>query len=300
MDKKEVQVGRLEADLIEKVDNYTALTNDSRINFIRTLLTDFFKHKIVTKEFIVPERPFYFNMNVLLEEGSVEATTIKPSTDFDNYYTVKKIPNNLDSFSSKYKSYCYNEVPMIHKGIFIYYFFLAEANPVPLVFDYNSTDYAEELTISVIKISDLNFLIETEEDVVTVENVLKSAKDNIESYNEYGASTNNFNFMASISKVIEDFKGRKIIELMANYNVEFEGIGLESDLDYISIKRSNPTEELLSSNIAKDKKIKELEENYLEPLKKLVEEIDRIENLKKTPEGMEKLWNEVIQEQKKS
>lgn len=274
MDKKEVQVGRLEADLIEKVDNYTALTNDSRINFIRTLLTEFFRHKVVTKEFIVPERPFYFNMNVLLEEGSVEATTIKPSTDFNNYYTVKKIPNNLDSFSSKNKTYCYNEVPVIHKGIFIYYFFSAEANPVPLVFDYNSTDYAEELTISVIKISDLNFLIESEEDVETIETIVKDVEANVEFYNSEGASANTIDFMASISKVIEDFKGRRIIDLIVKYNVNELDLDSETISEIANSEIATITNPNSIENLLKDKN--ELY-NLKKKLNSIVEEIENIE-----------------------
>ena len=293
IEEKTVQLGKVTPSLNKSLVDYAKLIGITKIELIESLIAKELEGKVLDKEFIVPDKPFYFNLNELLEEGTVKASTNKPSTDFNKYYTVKKIANNLDSKNADFRTYCYNDNKALHKGIFIYYFFSSEANPVPLVFDYNSE--AKELVISLIKLSDLSFLIETEEDVTTIKDIVETAKVNIEHYNSEGASNKTIGFMASISEVIEDFKGRKMIDLLVKYNVnEIDNPEKLSDLNIASIHRTNPYESILKDNIEKGKEIEELTSKYKEPLENIVKKLEEIEEVRSSEEEKTKIWNDLV------
>lgn len=106
-----------EPDLVNKLNKYCSLTETNRTKFISDLIESELKGKILTNDFIELEKPFYFNLKELLEKGTVEATTEKPSSDLYNQIIIKKVPNNLDSFEEDLKTFCFDNNSKLHKGI---------------------------------------------------------------------------------------------------------------------------------------------------------------------------------------
>lgn len=246
-EEKTKQLGKVTPSLNDKLNDYCKLIGVKKIDLLEDLINKELEGKVLTKGFIVPEKPYYFNLNLLLKKGTVEASTDKPSTDFNEYFTVKKIANNLDSKNKEFKTYCYNDNEDLHKGLYIYYILYGTgAKPMALVFDYNSSE--EDLTISKISLNDLKLLIETEEDIVTVEEIIDNVNYNVERYNSLlasgkfidttdGSDDSLFynNFILESCNVIEDFKGRRQIELLC------KGINKFSKIDEEIIKNSEST-----------------------------------------------------------
>ena len=318
IEEKTVQLGKVTPTLNESLVDYAKLIGITKIELLEGLIAEELKGKVLTKGFIVPEKPFYFNMNDLFTYGTVKASTNKPSTDFNKYYTVKKIANNLDSKNSDFRTYCYNDNKALHKGVFIYYFFSKEAKPVPLVMDYNIE--SNELIISLIKLSELAYLIESEEDVVTIENVIQSVKDNVEKYekamqeeeldfiNKTEESEFFITFMASISDVISDFIGRRKIDLLTKYNIDEFDSSLAEDVAKYSYVASGSikTEDIFKKLLQQEKELKTLNSKVAvlndikEQVKKITEwYIMEEEDPERHEEEKAKIWNELKQEQKK-
>ena len=314
IEEKTVQLGKVTPTLNKSLVDYAKLIGITKIDLLEELIYKELEGRVLTKGFIIPEKPFYFNLEELLTEGTVKASINKPSTDFNKYYTVKKIANNLDSKNSNFRTYCYNDNKALHKGIFIYYIFSREAKPVPLVMDYNIE--SNELTISLIKLSDLTLLIENEEDVVTVENILKTTKENIETYSyladkdvdfieDYEEGNWYIKFMDSITGVIEDFKGRKMIDLL-KYNVnEFDNPLAEDVVKYSYVGESIKTEDIFKKLIQQEQELQKVNSKLevFEGIRKEVEEISKWfimkeEEPERYKEERAKLWNELKQEGK--
>ena len=286
------QLGKVEPSLNEKLVDYAKLIGDNKIDLLEELILKELEGKVLTKGFIVPEKLYYFNMKELLEEGTVKASTNKPSTDFENFYTVKMIANNLDSKNKEFKTYCYNDNKDLHKGIFIYYFLNStEAKYMALVFDYNSLE--EELIISRINSKDLRLLIETEEDVKTVEEIIDTVKYNLERYNEIASSGKYLDFLdptedstffiefgTATTKVIEDFTGRKKLDLLIDYGInDFYVNELPVDLDSISLESINTIEDIYKLAAKTEKKYKKLSSEVNKASKDIKALFDKVEEL---------------------
>ena len=311
MEEKKIQLGELEASLVNDVDSYVKLVNEhkpkgnkniSRTGLIRSYFKELLADKVLTKDFIELEHHYYFNKKELLENGTVKAVPEEPSSAFENYYTIKKVPNNLDSFNEDAKTYSYGTKANVHKGIFIYHvhlvkFSIAYAKAVPLLFYYDAE--AEEITVSLIKSEELEYLIKSEEDVETIISLVQSEEDfqkNFKFINEEGVEELNISVAFSDKElgVIEDYKGRKAIDLLVNYNVDVLGASEEtsSEIKY-SVDLNNPIEDLVNSNAAKDKELKELEEHYKKPMEDFVKKVKELDNT----EDREIIWNEIKKEQ---
>ena len=303
MEEKKIQLGELEATLVNKLDAYSDLTkanpnvtSETRIGIVRRLIKEFLEGKVLTKDFIELEKGnyYYFNKKELLEKGTVKAVPEEPNSAFENYYTIKKVPNNLDSFNADAKTYSYGNKSNIHKGIFIYHvhgarFSIAYAKAVPLLFYYDAE--AKEITVSLIKSEELKLLIKSEEDVETINSLIDAEEDfqkNFKFINEEGVEELNISVAFSDYElgVIEDYKGRKAIDLLVNYNIDVLGASEETSSEIkTSVNLNNPIEDLVNSNAAKDNEIKELEEKYKKPTEDFLKKIEEVESLKKTEEG---------------
>ena len=296
MEEKKIQLGELEASLVNKLDAYSDLTktnpnvtSETRIGIVRRLIKEFLEGKVLTKDFIEldKENYYYFNKKELIENGTVKAVPEDNFSDFENYYTVKKIPNNLDSFNAEAKSYSYGNDSNRHKGLFIYYVINANGiNPVPLVFDLKGN----ELTISLIKLSEIELLIKSEADVETVKEIVDSTKETVDKYNKLIANSNEADlvedaeasdftneFLTNLTSVIEDYKGRKAIDLLVKYNVDVLGASEETSSEIKdSINLVNPIEDLVNSNVSKDNELNKYKERFskLKGIAKRFEEIN--------------------------
>ena len=69
-----------------------------------------------------------------------------------------------------------------------------------------------------------------------------------------------------------------MIELLNKYDNDlFKNSLLDSDIK-TDINLNNPIEDLINSNVAKDKELKEVNEKYVKPMKELKEKLEEIEN----------------------
>ena len=112
---------RVEPSLMNKVHQYLDISkaNGSKISktkFFNDLLEEFFYNKLLEKGFLELETPYYINTTELMEKRVVNAATEKPSSDLKNQMIIFKVPNNLDSWNNKYKTFC-SEKPSHHEGI---------------------------------------------------------------------------------------------------------------------------------------------------------------------------------------
>lgn len=307
-EEKTKQLGKVTPSLNKKLVDYCKLIGVKKIDLLEELINKELEGKVLNKDFIVPEKPFYFNMGKLLEEGTVKASG-KPSTDFKSYYTVKKIPHNLDSKNKKFKTYCYSNNEYLHKGLYIYYILCGGgAEPMALVFDFYTYDSKyEELVISNIDLNDLRLLIETEEDVETVEGIINKMEYNVKRYDSLMASGKFIdttdgsedsifynNFILENCEVIEDFKGRRQIELLSKYGIdEFSKLENEEtvDSDSITLDSITTTEDVYNSAIEKELKYNEVASKLNSLQKDLKDIYDIFKNVEElsTEEVLEKV-----------
>lgn len=169
MTKKQI---KLEAELIEQAKLYCNNINSNPTALIRSLLTDFLKDKILTNDSIILDDPLYFNINTLLKEGSVICSSVKPTTDLDNIYIIKKVPNNLDTFENG--SYYFKE-PFKHKGILFNVVKPSDEKVYInyLVFDLTLKSDKTELIINKLAIKDLTVYLDVNEH----KNIIKNLKE---------------------------------------------------------------------------------------------------------------------------
>lgn len=298
---------KLKPSLMEQVEDYITLVNKTKtdkepkfkkVDFFNNILSDYFQHIVLTKDFIELDKDYYyyFNKKELFKNGTVKTVHEKPSSsiDIENSYTVKRIPNNLDSFNAEFNSYCYENDLNKHKGVYIHYLITTEVKPVPLVFDFNDN----ELTISLIKLSDIPLLIDNEEDVKTIKNIIDYSSFVVENYEEYivkpeekgfHETEESFNFykkfIETLTSVIEPYKMVKKIDLTVKYKLDV--LGKPSSEELIGIDLNNPIKDLVNSNVAKDKEIKELNE-----FKNRFKDIDK--DLKEIKDSI--TWKDVMNE----
>lgn len=170
---------KLKPSLMEQVEDYISLVNETKtdkenkfkkVDFFNNILSDFFKGKILTNDYVTLKEPLYFNAKELLEEGSVNCSSVKPTTDLDNVQIIKRVPNNLDAINDKlfYSYEDYNS----HKGIdfSVFYSDFKTVNDIKtsyLVFDleYNTLkeDLVPNLTISCLKTNELSVYLDIHE-----------------------------------------------------------------------------------------------------------------------------------------
>ena len=162
-------------DLKKKIKSYCKLSKTSQNKFIESLINNFFKNKILSNDFIKLDKPFYFNLNELIYNKCVSCSTETPPNEFENYYTIDKIPNNLDKYDPEYKTFCYNNNVSKHKGIIINCFEINnKLNYYYLIFELRGCPFEYKLKISLIK---PNELIYNNFDLSEDMNILKELKE---------------------------------------------------------------------------------------------------------------------------
>ncbi len=143
--------GNFEADLVNKVSSYCTLKNIDRTKYITSLIEKDLENKIVTNDFIHVEKLYYFNLIGLLKQefNEVKASEVKPISNLEEIHIVRRIPNNLDTWSNEYDTYCYEGNPNLHRGLYYYPRTFRNNGKVHfffLMFSYNSKN--KELIIS--------------------------------------------------------------------------------------------------------------------------------------------------------
>ena len=151
---KETGIGSTyEPELVNKLNRYCNLSGVNRIKFVSDLIEKELSTKVLFNDFIELEEPYYF----MLDDASISlGSKINPVKDFhelelyDDYaedlteyvYLIKRISNNLDVWSNEYNTYCYNNNPDLHKGVYIYIkasIHEESIQRIPIIFLYNSS-----------------------------------------------------------------------------------------------------------------------------------------------------------------
>ena len=292
MDKEKVNIGRLEADLVNKLDSYSKLVGSSRIGIIRQLLEDFLEDKVVEPTFITLDKPFYFNYAELVSSGSVKASTIKPISNLEDVAIIKKVPVNLDKFEPEFKTYCYNKQPNLHKGIYIYHklywnvYFIDKVVDDFLIFQYDLK--ANELEIGLVKNIDLLDLYvddNSEENKELLKGLLEEAEVFTKTINdndvygsiEFGA---NIDSVFKSFEVIEPYSQKRRLTNQLDLNKEIESYLLNNNPD-------SEVEEITSSDLItvlkslmQDKKLnEEMIETLLEDSNSMKQELKKVDNI---------------------
>ena len=98
-----LQIG-ITPELKEKVNKFCSVKGNTKNKLFNDLLEDFFNNKIVSNDYINLETPFYFNIQDLLNNKIVMATTTKPTSKFNEYIKIVNVPNNLDQYNKQFNS----------------------------------------------------------------------------------------------------------------------------------------------------------------------------------------------------
>lgn len=107
---------RFKPSNMDKVHKYMEMSNISKTKFFDELLEEFFNNKVLEKGFLELEMPYYANTSDLIKKRVVNATAEKPTSNLKNQMIIFKVPTNLDSWSTKYNTFC-SEHPNHHQGI---------------------------------------------------------------------------------------------------------------------------------------------------------------------------------------
>ena len=278
MKKNEIPLGNITSEkdlpIYNKLDSYLALIKEhdvkeipyKRLTFITYLISNYLEDKIVTKDFIELEEPYYFNMKELLTSGTVKAYTKQPLEDRIETYEIKLVPNNLDSFDSNLTFYHYGNKASLHRGVYIF----NDSVPIPLIFDYDLE--VKEITIVYVP-NPLNLIdyAEKDEDYIIINNILESI--------ENSDNTN----LDDKFKVIENI-GR-LNRVILNYKLgKFEGLDnikeLISNSDKVKASEiNNPVKVLINENEEKDKQINEIK-SEVSRIKNIIEDVENTEYTK--------------------
>lgn len=220
----------------EQIIKHCELNNISQNKFIRSLINNYFNNKIVSNDFIKLDKPFYFNVNDLLNNNSVVCSLDKPTSNINNYYVIDKAINNLDKYEPNYKTFCTGG-KYEHKGILINCFKIHnEIKPFYLLFEFKDNPSKENeplLKLSIVKLNELiynGFDFDNNKELLTE---LKQQETIINEYkkqeNEYNKQLNkehkqelealNINNLENLQIEIKKNHEQLLIKLYENYNI---------------------------------------------------------------------------------
>ena len=172
---KTKQLGKVEPELNERIVNYSKLIGISKTDLIEELFNKEIEDKVLTNDFINISEIYYFNMIDLQKNKEVKTSKVKPTTNLNDVFIVKKVPNNLDVFNKAKRTFCYNGVAEKHLGIYSYNRMII--NPVKanetnffqyyILFEYDSK--TEELILKLTNPDELYLLFDVNdiEDVIS-------------------------------------------------------------------------------------------------------------------------------------
>ena len=189
-------------ELVNKLNKYCSLAGINRIQFVSDLIEKELSTKVLDCNFIKLEEPYYS----ILEGDFGFGIKINPVENFneldlyDEYgedltryvYLIKKIPNNLDVWSKEYNTYCYNNNPNLHKGVYIYINASIKSESterIPIIFLYDSSTKKLEIesvpSFMALK-NKLNLDVSHHDFLVDLDHNSKNMENDIFSYNYDG------------------------------------------------------------------------------------------------------------------
>lgn len=205
---KTKQLGAVEPEFNEKLVQYANLIGMAKTDLLKELFYKEISDKVLNNDFIAIEKPYYINFVELQKNKTVKATIERPTTNLNETFIVKRIVNNLDSFNKENRTYCFNNVPEEHLGIYSYNKIVINKAKVNdsqvfqyyLLFKYNSG--TEELTIELTSVEDVYLML----DVAEVEDVISELAE----FNKH--------FTEAIDRVKKAPEGTSFIDVLTSDN----------------------------------------------------------------------------------
>lgn len=106
----------IDGQLVDQLKEYKKNSKIPIKTVITQLITDFLKNKVLNKDGITLNKPFYFKSREFLV-GECEATQEKPISNLKKWIKINKVPNNLDTWNTAYNTYSTDNAETEHKGI---------------------------------------------------------------------------------------------------------------------------------------------------------------------------------------
>ena len=148
-EKSPINVSKVNPGLHNKINRYINLVNRNKAigdnkkfnvrDYILNLIEKDLNGLVLDNTFIKLDKQYMFNRNELKENKKAIATT-KPFSELDEAIIIIEIPNNLDTFDEKERSYCYNGNKSVHAGYYIF-------NDIHYYFIYDSKEETIEVNI---------------------------------------------------------------------------------------------------------------------------------------------------------
>lgn len=323
MVKEEVQLGKLEAELVNKLDSYSKLVGCSRIGIIRTLLTDFLEDIVVEPTFITLDKPFYFNYADLKDNGIVKASTVKPIANLEDVAIVKKVPVNLDKFEPELRTYCYDKQANLHKGLYIYHklywnvYIIDKVIDDFLIFQYdNKANTLEIGLINDVDLLDLYVDDNSEDNKALLKGLLEEAEvftktinDNVDPYTDNVEYSANIDSVFKSFEVIEPYSQKRRFTGQLNLNKEIESYLLNNnpDLKPEEITTSDLVtvfKSLIETNKVNERAIEELIEDsnsikqQLKQVDNIIDKLNKLEEEANDEEKRAEIWEQFKEQPK--
>lgn len=278
------QIGEIEEEILKDIDFYVDQVNKykptgqkiSRIKLIRDYFKSLLEGKVLTKEVINIEEPFYFNFNELKAKSEVIATKNKPISELEYQMKLDKIPNNLDTWDIENNTYCYEGNPNKHKGVNLTVFKSAEGELEIKYIVYELEQ--DKLKLGLIKPELLTYLLEKPEEELLKK--LKSIEEELVKDLEKGYSNhdiaykynkNNGLVFLTTDITIKDI-GKQTGEMLFNLMKEANILSNELKPILAEIEEKN-VEKLSEEEIENYSKIlNNLYEGYTERTERIIED----------------------------
>lgn len=193
-------------------EQFNIIANNSKIkkvDLINEILREYFNKRVLTNDFLLFQKPYYFNIKELLKKHETKAKYKKPKANLFNYYIGYQIPINFNSWNNEYKTFCYNELNH-HKGIIKQAFNINQDILLMfLIFEYQEN----ELNIKAYNLNELKLIANpgTNQDII-INELIKDTKKEIE-FNKTIGNT-------YINKLNKTLKLNAPIDNIANSNYE--------------------------------------------------------------------------------
>ena len=328
-----------DVELLLQFDKYLELINKdrstnkvSRLQFFSHAIKQELEGRVLTNDYITLEEPVYINTTELLKRRTVYATSEKPSYDLLNQMVLFKIPNNLDSWNSNYRTFCSNE-KNLHEGIkpqialigsdndntIKYFYHVFKLSVFYNTYENGRTEKINSIEVSIVTPEELElFLNQYEEEIA--ESLLKEFKEFEKSVEEDLASdlTNLeiaekykdpsfyrmliYNQSILNSTEIVSSVGNSILNIVEELKPIAEDISKEESIDLDSSDLVEEIETTVVNGVKSNlnsrnlKQLKEIKENPEHPINTIFTEINsKVEGSVENPEAnVEDVFKDVL------
>lgn len=155
-----------------KLQKFHKIEGTNKNALFDLLLTDFFKDRCMGNDLISLKKPFFFNKYELFKREQIKPRHKEPTLKPKDHKIILRVPNNLDTWSNQYLTYCYKNNPENHRGVYPFPYIYGNAlRYVYLLFEYKTASIGsfnipdlhlrkvDELIITIVPIDNLGLIV---------------------------------------------------------------------------------------------------------------------------------------------